>query len=80
MLPSGITNLIIPERALRINIAISVLIEDRPLADNGAQLAQWWHDRLKLNAVHFYAESTFSFDELIHHMYYPLNIRPEQVT
>jgi hypothetical protein len=63
MLPSGITRHIIPERALRINIPLSVLKEDRSLAEKEAWLDQWWRDRLTLNAVRFYAESTFLFDE-----------------
>jgi len=63
MLPRGITRHIIPERALRINIPLSVLKEDRSLADKETWMDQWWRDQLRLNAVRFYAESTFLFDE-----------------
>jgi len=63
VVPSGITRHIIPQRALRINIPLAVLAEDKPLSDKKTWLNRWWHDRLTANAIRFYAESTFLFDE-----------------
>jgi len=63
VLPSGITRHIIAERALRINIPLSVLSKETSLSEKEAWLSRWWHDCLAANAVRFYAESTFLFDE-----------------
>ena len=63
MVPSGITRHIIPERALRINIPLDVLAADWVLAEKEAWLQRWWRERLDCNAIRFYAESTFLFDE-----------------
>lgn len=63
VVPSGITRHIIPERALRINIPVDILAADRDLAAKEAWLQRWWRDRLDSNAIRFYAESTFLFDE-----------------
>jgi len=63
VVPSGITRHIISQRALRINIPLSVLKDDKPLSEKKAWLNRWWHDRLTANAIRFYAESTFLFDE-----------------
>jgi hypothetical protein len=63
VVPSGITRHIIPQRALRINIPLAVLAEERPLSEKKDWLNRWWHERLTANAIRFYAESTFLFDE-----------------
>lgn len=63
VVPSGITRHIIPERALRVNIPLSVLAADWPLNEKEAWMQQWWQERLSANAIRFYAESTFLFDE-----------------
>jgi hypothetical protein len=63
VVPSGITRHVIPERALRINIPLSLLASDQTLAEKEAWLRQWWRARLDSNAIRFYAESTFLFDE-----------------
>lgn len=63
VVPTGITRHIIPERALRINIPLLVLTEDTSLAAKKKWLNQWWSERLTANAIRFYAESTFLFDE-----------------
>jgi len=61
--PSGITRHIIPMRALRINIPLSVLLADEPLEAKQAWLQEWWQERMAANAVRYYTESTFLFDE-----------------
>lgn len=63
VVPSGITRHIIPERALRINVPIAILAADMPLAEKQAWLQHWWRERLDMNAIRYYAESTFLFDE-----------------
>jgi hypothetical protein len=61
--PSGITRHIIPARALRINIPLSILLSDEPLEAKQAWMQGWWRERMAANAVRFYSESTFLFDE-----------------
>lgn len=63
VVPSGITRHIIPERALRINVPLDLLAAELPLPEKQAWLDRWWRDRLDSNAIRFYAESTFLFDE-----------------
>lgn len=63
VVPSGITRHVIPERALRVNIPLDVLESSQPLAEKQAWMQQWWRERLSANAIRFYAESTFLFDE-----------------
>ncbi len=62
-LPTGVTRHIIPGRALRTNVPLSVLAEDKPVEVKNA----WLHDtiRAKLNRkeIRYYQESTFLFDE-----------------
>jgi len=62
-LPTGVTRHIIPGRALRVNVPLSVLRADQSLDSKNA----WLHDSIKakLNRkeVRFYQESTFLFDE-----------------
>lgn len=61
--PSGITRHVIPERALNINIPIGILMTDWSHARKREWLAEWMHNRLAANAIRYYAESTFSFNE-----------------
>jgi hypothetical protein len=61
--PSGITRHIIPNRALNINIPIEVLEADWDLERKRAWLHDWLMERMAANAIRYYAESTFSFDE-----------------
>ncbi len=61
--PSGITRHVIPNRALRINIPLSVLEADWPLEQKRAWLHNWLMERMAANAIRFYSESTFLFDE-----------------
>ncbi|HEY63893.1 MAG TPA: hypothetical protein G4O02_04925 [Caldilineae bacterium] len=61
--PSGITRHIIPNRALRINIPLSVLEADWPLEQKQAWLHDWLMERMAANAIRYYSEPTFLFDE-----------------
>lgn len=62
-IPSGITRHIIPNRALNINIPLEVLEADWSLDHKRAWLHDWLMARMAANAIRYYAESTFSFDE-----------------
>ena len=61
--PSGITRHIIPFRALNINIPLKVLAAKWDLDRKRAWLQEWLMDRMAANAIRFYEESTFSFNE-----------------
>ncbi|MGW8249220.1 MAG: hypothetical protein ACWGO1_01135 [Anaerolineales bacterium] len=62
-IPSGITRHIIPNRALNINIPLEVLEADWSLERKREWLQEWLLSRMAANAIRYYAESTFSFDE-----------------
>lgn len=62
-IPSGITRHIIPQRALNINIPLEVLAADWTLERKRDWLQGWLMERMAANAIRYYAESTFSFDE-----------------
>jgi hypothetical protein len=62
-IPSGITRHIIPHRALNINISLSVLEADWSQGRKDAWLEEWLMERMAANAIRFYSESTFSFNE-----------------
>lgn len=61
--PSGITRHVIPERAVNINIPLGILMTDWALERKREWLAGWMRGRLAANAIRYYAESTFSFNE-----------------
>ena len=61
--PSGITRHIIANRALNINIPLGVLQSNWTLERKRAWLHDWLMARMSANAIRFYAESTFSFNE-----------------
>jgi len=62
-IPTGITRHIIPHRALNINIPLDVLQADWPQDRKDAWLRDWLMERMAANAIRFYSESTFSFNE-----------------
>jgi L-serine kinase (ATP) / ParB family transcriptional regulator, heme-responsive regulator len=62
-IPSGITRHIIPFRALNINIPLQVLRADWTLERKREWLQQWLMERMAANAIRYYEESTFSFNE-----------------
>ncbi len=61
--PSGITRHIIPARAVNINISLSVLEADWTLERKREWLHEWLMERMAANAIRYYSESTFTFDE-----------------
>jgi hypothetical protein len=61
--PSGITRHIIPNRALHINIPLDVLKTDWQQSQKDEWLHDWLMQRMASNAIRYYSESTFSFDE-----------------
>jgi hypothetical protein len=62
--PTGITRHIIPARALRVNVPLTLL---RDPAQTLAAKNAWWHEHVKTklaeNEIRFYQESTYLFDE-----------------
>lgn len=62
-LPTGITRHIIPNRALRCNLPLSALQDDRSTEAKNV----WLHDHIKTKLsrkeIRYYQESTFLFDE-----------------
>lgn len=62
-IPTGITRHIIPNRALNINIPLQVLGADWSQERKDAWLHEWLMERMAANAIRFYSESTFSFNE-----------------
>jgi hypothetical protein len=61
--PSGITRHVIPNRALNINFPLEVLAADWSLEQKRQWLQDWLMERLAANAIRYYAEPTFSFNE-----------------
>jgi hypothetical protein len=61
--PSGITRHVIPNRALNINIPLVVLAANWSLEQKREWLQGWLMERLAANAIRYYAEPTFSFNE-----------------
>lgn len=62
-IPTGITRHVIPARALNINIPIHILAANCSLEEKAAWLHDWLLERMAANAIRFYSESTFSFNE-----------------
>jgi hypothetical protein len=62
-IPTGITRHIIPHRALNINIPLEVLEADWFKERKDEWLHNWLMERMAANAIRFYSESTFSFNE-----------------
>ncbi len=62
-IPTGITRHVIQARALNINIPLDVLAADWPQERKDAWLHDWLMERMSANAIRYYSESTFSFNE-----------------
>ncbi len=62
-LPSGITRIILPKRALRLNVPLDILRFEAPVEEKN----HWLQERIKLQvkekSIRFYYEPTFLFDE-----------------
>lgn len=61
--PSGITRHIISQRALNVNIPLERLNSGATLEQTRQWLRAWLMERMAANAIRYYAESTFSFNE-----------------
>ncbi len=61
--PTGITRHTIPNRALYINIPLSVLTADWELERKREWLRQWLMEQMAANAIRYYSESTFLFGQ-----------------
>jgi len=62
-IPSGITRHIIPARALNINFPVGILMSSWSLEHKREWLHDWLMERMAANAIRYYAEATFSFNE-----------------
>jgi len=61
--PSGITRHIIPARAVNINIPVGILMTDWTIERKNEWLKEWVLGRMAANAIRFYAEPTFTYNE-----------------
>ncbi len=61
--PMGITRHVIPGRALRVNLPLEILGNDRPLDEKNAWLDDWLKEKIHDRHVRFYPEAVFLFDE-----------------
>jgi hypothetical protein len=62
-LPAGITRHIVPGRVLHANLPLSVLADERPIAEKNAWLRDWLSEKLARGRVRFYPEPTFVLDD-----------------
>ena len=62
-LPSGITRVLLPKRALRINLQFQILLADLSVEEKETWLQQNIRERVAAKAIRFYREPTFVFDE-----------------
>jgi hypothetical protein len=62
-LPAGITRHVIPRRALRINLPLTVLSSGASLPEKNAWLVDSLKQKFASKTVRYYHESTFLFDE-----------------
>ena len=61
--PSGITRIILPKRALRINVPLDLLRFDVSINQKNHWLQKRISDQIKDKSIRFYHEPTFLFDE-----------------
>jgi len=61
--PTGVTRHAIPNRALYINVPLSILSADWTLARKREWLGQWLMEQMAANAIRYYSESTFLFGQ-----------------
>jgi hypothetical protein len=63
-LPTGITRHIIHGRALRVNLPLSLLMDERRTTEEKNEwLHRWSKEKLACREIRYYQESTFLFDE-----------------
>ena len=61
--PSGITRILLPKRALRFNLQLEILRAELSLEEKEAWLQQTIREKVAEKAIRFYREPTFFFDE-----------------
>ncbi len=61
--PPGITRHIIPGRALRVNVSLDVLRDDRTLEEKNRWLEEYIRRKLVNKEIRYYREPVFLFDE-----------------
>lgn len=62
-IPSGITRIILPKRALRVNIPLDILRFEAVTDEKNHWLRKRIDDQIKNKSIRFYHEPTFLFDE-----------------
>ena len=62
-IPSGITRIVLPKRALRVNIPLDILRFDALTAEKNHWLRKRIDEQIKQKSIRFYNEPTFLFDE-----------------
>ena len=62
-LPAGNSRHLIPRRALRINLPLTMLASGASLDEKNRWLGGWMKEKVAAKAARFYQESTFLFDE-----------------
>ena len=62
-IPSGITRIILPKRALRLNVPLDILRFDVPINQKNYWLQNRINEQIKDKSIRFYHEPTFLFDE-----------------
>jgi hypothetical protein len=61
--PSGITRVLLPKRALRFNLHLEILRAGLSVEEKEAWLQQTIKEKVAEKAIRFYREPTFFFDE-----------------
>ncbi len=61
--PSGITRVLLPKRALCFNLQLEILRVGLSLEEKEAWLQQTIREKVAAKSIRFYREPTFSFDE-----------------
>lgn len=62
-IPSGITRIILPKRALRLNVPLDILRFDVSIEQKNYWLQNRINEQIKDKSIRFYHEPTFLFDE-----------------
>jgi len=62
-IPSGITRIIMPKRALRINVPLDILRFDVSAEQKNYWLQNRINEQIRDKSIRFYHEPTFLFDE-----------------
>jgi hypothetical protein len=62
-LPSGITRIILPKRALRLNVPLDILRFEAPIEEKNHWLQERINLQVKDKSIRFYYEPAFLFDE-----------------